>query len=1071
MTVLKPNDVANFLDDREFASKWLSEIGSIEHRRAHENLVRIAHAGVPMDLLTNMCKTIAREKSSISDADMALNNLERFVSSARSPLSLAALFERDAPSLPILLQIFSTSQHLSDLLINQPEIYDLLRMSEGAPVSRQILVDELLNEMAIAADDQDKAAELMRRFKQRETARIIYGDVIRSQRLDTITRQISHVADTICEAAVFAARHQLKPLFGQPRTRNGDVAKFVVLALGKLGGCELNYSSDIDLVLLYSDNGQTDGKRPISNAEYFDNLARRFIRMMTAPTEFGACYRVDLRLRPNGSQGAIVISRDAALRYYDLQGRTWERQAYVKARPVAGDLDLGHELLDTLTPWTYRRYLGQADIAGIKTLKRKIEQRAAVAGAEFNVKTGTGGIRDVEFVIQFLQLLNGGDLESIRTGNTLEAIVRLEEVGCLTMQERTILEENYSFLRKIEHRLQIMFDMQTHTLPQNESELAKLAIRMGYDSGDESDQPLARFRQELKEKTDLNRKILDHLLHDAFPSDDETKPEVDLVLDPNPSSQLCEKTLAPYKFSNLTAAYENLCALAHETIPFLSTRRCRHFLAAIAPKLLSEISKTPDPDQTLLNLASVSDSLGGKGVLWELFSVSEPSMKLYVRLCAGSPYLASILTTNPGMIDELMDSLVRNRLPSSREIFKSLSELIESAEDIDTILHSFKHSMHLRVGVRDILNKEVIKSTTETLSDIAEACLQQVTLREYDLLVKRYGIPRLNTDYTRQSIEQLESVDAHPGQIVGLPNSDDSCELIILGLGKLGGREPNYHSDLDVVFLYECNGRTEVPAMLRGDDTVESTSNQHFFSELSQRIIRRLTRISGLGRLYEMDPRLRPTGQSGALAVSLEEFRRYFQDGDGQLWERLALCKARPVFGSPTARKRVMNLVKEVYETPPWQPEFSEQIYEMRKQMEKTAKPQNLKRGVGGTVDVEFAVQALQLKHVHEFGDFMIPGTLSAIAKLKELRLLDPGDADFLIESYSFLRRVESRLRLMNTTARHDLPDSELEINRLTYLMRSESSSRLVEECNSYRRRNRELLDRLLTLSVPNPNL
>ena len=1075
MATLSANDIATILDDSARASSWLSEIGVKDARRAEENLKRIAESGVPLDLLAGICQTLSLEQANISDIDMAINNLERFVASARSPLSLAALFDRDKQSLPVLLQILSTSQHLSDLLIRQPEVYDLLRMSEGTPVSRGVLVDELLNEMAIAGGNEAKSTELMRRFKLRETARIIYGDIIRGQRLETVTRQISHVADTICEAAVFAARQQLLPLFGQPRHPDGRLAEFVVVALGKLGGCELNYSSDIDLILFYSDDGHTDGKRPITNAEYFDNLARRFVKMMTTSTEFGACYRVDLRLRPNGSQGPIVISRDAALRYYDLHGRTWERQAFVKARPIAGNRGLGEDILGKLATWTYRRYLGQADIAGIKTLKRKIEKRTADGGTEYlNVKSGHGGIRDIEFVIQFLQLLNGGELETIRTGNTLEAIVRLEEVGCLTMQERTILEENYAFLRKIEHRLQIMFDMQTHTLPTGDDEMTKLAIRMGYggaesDEGSADTPPLDQFKNDLKEKSELNRKILDHLLHDAFPASDTTSPTIDLVLDPNPGREAINETLAPYNFTNVAAAYENLSDLSHEKIPFLSTRRCRHFLAAIASKLLSEIAATPDPDQTLLNLSTVSDSLGGKGALWELFSVSDASMKLYVRLCASSPYLSSILTTNPGMIDELMDSLVRNRLPTPEEIFSSLRELTASAEDIDPILHSFKHSMHLLVGVRDILDKDDIKATTETLSAIAEACLQQVAIHEYRNLVLKYGIPKIGPDHVRPTFNhsgeaassaesrQSDLTGIHPVGIAIADPPEDTCEFVILGLGKLGGSEPNYHSDLDVVFLYECEGQTWVPAELRGNDSVQTTSNQHFFSELGQRIIRRLTRITGLGRLYEMDPRLRPTGKSGALAVSLDEFRRYFSNGSGQLWERQALCKARPVFGSAAARAETMEAVQHILCNPPWQSEFASQIYDMRLQMEKTAKPDNLKRGSGGTVDVEFVVQMLQLRHVEEHPEIVVPGTLNAIAKLENLDMLSSDDADCLTQSYRYLRRVESRLRLMNTTARHDLPEAKLDLERLAYLLRTESVS-LSSECSDHRRRNRELL-------------
>ncbi|KKK58491.1 hypothetical protein LCGC14_3043900, partial [marine sediment metagenome] len=270
----------------------------------------------------------------------------------------------------------------------------------------------------------------------------------------------------------------------------GRPARFVILGMGKLGGRELNYSSDIDLILLCESEGKTDGQRPISNSEFFDQLAREIVRLITEMTELGSIYRVDLRLRPEGRRGRMVPTVQSALDYYDVRGRTWERQAYIKACPVAGDLQLGHDFLQRLSPWIYRRYLSRADISGFKTLKRRIERHAQRQGVDDrDVKTGHGGIRDIEFVIQFLQLLNGADMPALQTANTIEAIAQLEKVGCLSNLERTLLEDNYSFLRKIEHRLQIMFDLQTHLLPESHDEIRKLALRMGYGNGADEPSP------------------------------------------------------------------------------------------------------------------------------------------------------------------------------------------------------------------------------------------------------------------------------------------------------------------------------------------------------------------------------------------------------------------------------------------------------------------------------------------------------------------------------------------------------------------------------------------------------
>ena len=656
-------------------------------------------------------------------------------------------------------------------------------------------------------------------------------------------------------------------------------------------------------------------------------------------------------------------------------------------------------------------------------------------GEQWNVKTGEGGIRDIEFAIQFLQLLNGGDLEEVRTGNTLQAIMRLEHVGCLTMQERNILEDNYRFLRKIEHRLQIMFDLQTHTIPEEDEELRRLAIRTGYSDQD-GRSALVDFKEELQQNTELNRKILDHLLHDAFRDDPDTAPETDLVLAPHPSEAFIGDCLERYNFRDIPAAYGNLMALAQESVSFLSTRRCRHFLASIAPRLLQAIAETPDPDTTLVNLSQVSDSLGGKGVLWELFSSNPPSLDLYVRLCASSPYLAGILTSNPGMIDELMDSLVLDRLPSYEFLSKNLVALCRGAEDIEPILHSFKSFQHLRVGVRDILGKDDLRDCHRALSDVAEVCLREIALRAYRYMLGKYGVPTCSDE----------------------DGNKRECGWTIVAMGKLGGREPNYHSDLDVIFLFDADGQTENSKRSRHN---EGTTNQHFFSQLGQRIIKQMTKIGPHGRLYEVDPRLRPTGKSGSLAVSLEEFQRYFADGRGQLWERQALCKARSCFGSEDSSARTMAGIRKVIVGSGWQVAYAEEIRRMRIRMQQFASDRNLKRGIGGTVDVEFIVQMLQLKFAAEHPQVLTPGTLDAIEALQGMGALSDHDAQQLGQSYGFLRSVESGLRLMNTAARHDLPTDEMELEKLAFLIGRENSQQLVDDCRRLRQQNRDCFHRI----------
>jgi len=997
-------------------------------QRAQVNLQRIARYGVTLDLLVSLTQQLSEWLPKASDPDMALNNLERFIGAARSPLALGALLDRDRTALPILLRIFSTSQHLSDLLVREPEAYDLLRLTEGQPVSRQLLVDDITSELESLQDERAAMAAL-RRFKHRETLRIAYGDLVGNQRIDVITRQISYVADAICHAAVSFARRRLEQRRGMPRGNSGVAAQYCVLALGKLGGSELNYSSDIDLVMFYDVDGMTDGERAVANREFFERLTQDFVRLLTEPTELGAAYRVDLRLRPHGRTGPLVNSRDGVLQYYDLQGRTWERQAFVKARPIAGNLQLGTQLLQKLQPWIYRKYLSRNDINGICALKRRIENRAVSEGGnERNVKEGRGGIRDIEFTIQFLQLLNGGDLPAIHTGNTLEAIAQLAEAGCLTLQERTLLEDSYVFLRRVEHRLQILFDLQTHELPESETELRKLALRL--DFADRPDQSaVEQFRASYAEKTELNRKILNFLLHDAFAENLENAPESDLVLDPEPAREQISEVLGRFAFKDQDKTFRSLKALSTERIPFLSQRRCRHFLASILPKLLPAVAGTPDPEFTLVNLEQVSDSIGGKGLLWELFSYNPPSMDLYVRLCAACPYLAGILTSNPGMVDELLDSLLLDRLPSFAWLQQTLTELCRGAEDVEPILHAFKNAQHLRVGVRDILGKEDVVRTHAALSDVAEVLLTQAIDLEYRELAQRHGIPQC---------------DSNGGE-------RRPCEFVVLGMGKLGGREPNYHSDLDVIFVYEEDGFTEH----RNPQRV--TSNQHFFTQLGVKLMMRMNHVGPYGRLYETDARLRPTGRSGTLVVPLSEFQKYFASGQGQLWERQALCKARPISGSPRAAQRAMKVVRQAIFGPPWECQQAEEIVAMRNRLQMTASDANLKRGYGGTVDVEFTVQMLQLRYGEGCPEIMQPGTLTAIDALQANEILPQADAKFLQDSYRLLRSVEARLRLLNTTARHDLPTDPGELAKLAYILRVDDVKGLLKSIAWFRAGNRRI--------------
>jgi len=511
---------------------------------------------------------------------------------------------------------------------------------------------------------------------------------------------------------------------------------------------------------------------------------------------------------------------------------------------------------------------------------------------------------------------------------------------------------------------------------------------------------------------------------------------VELLLDPDPSEDEIGAALAPFGFARPRAALAVLQQLAQEQVPFLSTRRCRHLLSQILPQLLCAVTATPNPDRTLDQLLDVSNSLGGKGALWELFRFHPPSLQLYVRLCAASPYLSGILTTNPGMMDELIDSLQRHELPSPGDLQATLSELCHRAADTLPILHDFKSAQHLRIGVRDMLGKEDIDQTHQALADVAETCLAHIAQLEYQQLALKFGVPTIG-----------------PGPCAGEPSRP-----IIVGLGKFGGREPNYHSDLEVLFLYEADGLTQPAGRSRRQ---QPTANNHFFTQFAQRILKQVSQLTPQGRLYPIDAVLRPIGVGGALALSLADFAQHFSSGAAPLWQWLALCKARPVFGESTTCAAVQNLVDQLLTSRPWTDADRALVRQSRLQLERGAAPTNIKRGPGGTVDVEYLAQMLQLQHASRQQQVLATSTQEALQRLAHAGALERSLAAQLGDSYRYLRRVESGLRLLETKARHDLPTAAEPLHQLALLVGHSNPAKLRDQCLAHMADNRAAFLRL----------
>ncbi|MBN9522607.1 bifunctional [glutamate--ammonia ligase]-adenylyl-L-tyrosine phosphorylase/[glutamate--ammonia-ligase] adenylyltransferase, partial [bacterium] len=660
----------------------------------------------------------------------------------------------------------------------------------------------------------------------------------------------------------------------------------------------------------------------------------------------------------------------------------------------------------------------------------------------------------------------------VRQRNTLLALEALEIAGCLTPHETYTLADAYRFLRKTEHRLQLLFDLQTHKLPTGEEALRTLARRMGYAGAVGSEEegvrgeeptdspagssvsspltphsslapqrrspldeapapldtrhllvdPLDQFLKDLHDKTEIDRAVLNHLLHQSFPdAGTGAEPESDLILDPGPDDATVRAVLGRYPFRDVPKAYQNLLGLARESVPFLSDRRCRHFLASIAPRLLSTVADTPDPDEALTQLERVSASLGAKAVLWELFSANPATLRLYVDLCAGSPFLSGILINNPGMADELLDSLVLNQPRAADDLRAELAELCRGASDPDPILHSFQDKELLRVGVADLLGMADVRATTAALSDLADTLLNQMCeLVEAEIKQKH----EIRNPYP----------DPAAGSSFEFRVSNFPAHYCLLGLGKLGGREISYHSDLDLVLVYEADGRDAVAAA------------GPYFTELAQRLIKAASTHGPMGRLYAVDMRLRPTGKSGSLVLPLGEFDRYYAGGGAQLWERQALTRARVVRGDAAFGARVMAHVRAAATGAGWAPAAADEVRRMREKLEAGTTARNLKRGAGGLIDVEFAVQLLQLKYGTAYPAVLEPNVWAALDALEASALLPAAEAAALRAGYSFLRLVEARLRVVTDRPLTELPESADDLSKLARRLGFESAAAFLAE-------------------------
>ena len=967
---------------------------------------------------------LARHALTTADPDLALNNLERLTATVdKSDLAIVLI---DKTSTRQLLTVMGASPFLAGILCRRASFFAGLFRKDQINQSKteQQMCTELRQ---MIGDDADTAVlkKGLRTYKAEEILRIGTRDLCGMAELEEVTAELSALAAATLQRSFEVCSLQLQREYGAPLldTEEGAPAReadFTILGMGKFGGCELNFSSDIDLIYFYSsDRGQTTGiedpahgrRNQISLHQYFIKLSEMITRAIGQATEDGFVFRVDLRLRPEGNSGEMANSLAAGEIYYESWGQSWERSAMLKARPVAGSKALGEKLLERLDPFIYRRHLDYAMIDDIKVMKQKIDRSLSrEKEGELNLKLGYGGIREVEFFIQALQLINAGKNPRLRERNSLKALQVLCNEGLVTAEERDNLSAAYRFLRTVEHRIQVVLEQQTHNLPVRPQELTALARRCGFTG---SDSFIAALRDHRSKVTAVFRDLF-YTSEEELPS--QVLPEVAFLFDPNADSDLCMDILEEKGFRPPEGAYESLLVLRQGGTRGYLTERARRRLDRIAPLLFQEVMHSPDPPMALANMEKFLEACRrARGTYYALLAENPEIIKVLVSLFATSQFLSRNFIQHPEVLDSLVSRSYAQNLKKSEDLTAEITELLDNAphyEDKLNTLRRFRNEEFLRIALNDIHGHTPQGQTTLQLSMVADTCLQQALAIARDALLERYGLPCCEDQSGR----------CH------------EAEFAIVGLGKLGGMELNYHSDLDIIFIYEGEGKTQ-PVEGTDPDRFRPQTNQQYFARLAQRIISVLTLMTQEGHVYEIDTRLRPSGNQGPLVSSLPAYREYHESSAAP-WERQALIKARVVAGSTELAASFEAFTAKIVYERPLPDDLAVEIYRLRQRMEKElgkedALHRNIKTGRGGMVDVEFIAQYLQLLHGRTRTSLRCRNTLDTLHELQSAALISEKDYENLTSGYKFLRRLENKLRLVHDQSVNQLTSDPASLTKL----------------------------------------
>jgi glutamate-ammonia-ligase adenylyltransferase len=840
---------------------------------------------------------------------------------------------------------------------------------------------------AAVRDDAIAFGDWLRRFRRRESFRLVWRDVIGVDDVAATLAGASELAECAIEAALAFATRDAEARHGVPRNAAGERQQLVVLGMGKLGGRELNFSSDVDLIFAFPEAGQCDGARGLANEDFFARLGQKLIQLLGDITVEGFAFRVDMRLRPFGSTGRLALSFAAMEQYYQRDGRDWERYAFVKARPVAGDRAAGGRLLESLKPFVYRRYLDYAAIDGLREMKALIDAEVARQDLADNLKLGPGGIREVEFMVQLAQLIRGGREPDLRTPSLLDALAALERLGLMRAAAVKRLRAAYVFLRRVENRVQMFADEQTHALPLDADTRARIARGLGYESIEALDAAIADVRAQVAEEFAGTLGPVRSVA--PLTSGGNGEAAWRSALEGTESPQL-----PPEARSDLVAFASGAALRGLEA-------KTRQRLDRLMPVLIDDAAASANADAALSRLLKLLHAVLGRPSYLALLDDQPVARRRVVDVFARSAFRADRIVAHPLLLDELLDVRsddgdVDDADAVTREYARHAGAYDDEEQRLNR-LHDARQGVAFRLGLRWLAGRLTANEATQQLAALAEQILAIVLGEAIEDTRKQYG--------TLSATSETAGAARCSKAGTGLASLAE-CGIAVIGYGSLGGAELGFASDLDVVFVYD--GALSNAMTSGGPRSVEGS---RYFARIAQRVVHWLTTLTRTGRLYEVDVRLRPDGSKGLLVTSVDAFAEY-QRERAWVWEHQAIVRARAIAGDATLIARFGEARRDVLCRERAREELFAEIRSMRERWRtqfdrSTAASFDLKQGSGGLVDIEFLTQALALANACSCEAFVATTrTADLIGAAVECGAISAEEGAALREAHEALLRV-----------------------------------------------------------------